>query len=264
MGYVEPLFGILALYDFSKKKRVSENFYFQVNPPELQDLLSDHYVESFSIASDVSRLTLAFPQQKSSTDLLTNTSKALFHISKPSADIHLVLRIEKVLQGDNDTVSEPYVKPTQQKDKDKERIKNTIQQLCPRIGNFKQPLGWGFIPLFDDSAKSKESIKTSRLALYSTVEATSISPIYRYKGSDFSDTAILEQVNETRSSSSRKAKVMPGSCIISMEDVTEKTVSGSDPSLIAPLVNSSNVQSPFFFQTLRPFFPSTSKAFSFN
>jgi hypothetical protein len=41
---------------------------------------------------------------------VTLAKKAIFSITEPSADLFLVLRIEKVLQGDLDAVTEPYMK----------------------------------------------------------------------------------------------------------------------------------------------------------
>ena len=36
IGHFEPFFCILAIYDTTLRKRISENFYFHVNPPSIQ------------------------------------------------------------------------------------------------------------------------------------------------------------------------------------------------------------------------------------
>ena len=51
----------------------------------------------------------------------------------------LVLRIEKVLQGDLDNTVEPYLKQTPIKDKDKDKLKSSIKDVVQRLGNYRQP-----------------------------------------------------------------------------------------------------------------------------
>lgn len=52
LGEIEPLFGIVALYDLKKKMKVSENFHFDVNSQPIIDLLSpNHKVSRSSPAS---------------------------------------------------------------------------------------------------------------------------------------------------------------------------------------------------------------------
>jgi len=36
MGDIEPLYGIIAAYDLDKKKRISENMYFNLNTPGIE------------------------------------------------------------------------------------------------------------------------------------------------------------------------------------------------------------------------------------
>jgi hypothetical protein len=44
LGEVEPFFAKLALFDVSKKSRISENFYFDMNSKKIRDLLGNHLV----------------------------------------------------------------------------------------------------------------------------------------------------------------------------------------------------------------------------
>ena len=39
IGAIEPLFGILAVYDIKKKLKLSENFYFDINSEQTIDML---------------------------------------------------------------------------------------------------------------------------------------------------------------------------------------------------------------------------------
>lgn len=88
---VEPIFASMAIYDAKERKKVSENFYFDMNTDGLKRMLSAHVPYS---------------------DMSTQSRSAIFEISNPSSDLFLVIRLEKVLQGDS---VEPYLK----EDKDK-------------------------------------------------------------------------------------------------------------------------------------------------
>lgn len=88
---VEPIFASMAIYDAKERKKLSENFYFDMNTDGLKRMLSAHVPYS---------------------DVSTQSRSAIFEISNPSSDLFLVIRLEKVLQGDS---VEPYLK----EDKDK-------------------------------------------------------------------------------------------------------------------------------------------------
>lgn len=40
IGDVEPYFGILAVYDIVKRKKITENFYFEVNNEETSKMVT--------------------------------------------------------------------------------------------------------------------------------------------------------------------------------------------------------------------------------
>lgn len=86
---MEPIFASIALYDCKEKKRVSENFYFDLNSDEIRAMLSPH---------------------TSFVDASTQSRACIFNISHPSPDLFLVIKLEKVLQGDINDCIEPYVK----------------------------------------------------------------------------------------------------------------------------------------------------------
>ncbi|GLD58918.1 dedicator of cytokinesis protein 7-like protein, partial [Lates japonicus] len=86
---IEPIFGTLALYDVKEKKKISENFYFDLNSDQMKGLLKPH-------TPHIAISTLA--------------RSAIFSITYPSADIFLVIKLEKVLQqGDIGECCEPYM-----------------------------------------------------------------------------------------------------------------------------------------------------------
>ena len=93
---VEPIFACFALYDAKEKKKVSENFYVDMNPEGLKRMLETHIAYS---------------------DTSTLARSCVFNISKPSPDLFLVVRLEKVLQGDISECAEPYLRDDKNKDK---------------------------------------------------------------------------------------------------------------------------------------------------
>lgn len=86
---MEPLFASMALYDAKEKRKVSETFHFDLNPEGLKRMLGGHIPYS---------------------DMSTLSRGCIFNISNPSPDLFLVIRLEKVLQGDLNECVEPYIK----------------------------------------------------------------------------------------------------------------------------------------------------------
>ena len=77
---IEPIFASMALYDAKEKRKVSENFYFDMNNETLRSMLALH------------------PEHKH-VDYTTQARSCVFDISAPSNDLFLVVKLEKVLQG---------------------------------------------------------------------------------------------------------------------------------------------------------------------
>ena len=73
----EPVFLSLALYDGEEKRKISETFHFDLNSPSKREMMKSHV---------------------KSIDISTQSRECLLEISHPKQDIHLVIRLEKVLQ----------------------------------------------------------------------------------------------------------------------------------------------------------------------
>eukprot|EP01114_Cavostelium_apophysatum_P003911 TRINITY_DN1404_c0_g1_i1.p1 TRINITY_DN1404_c0_g1~~TRINITY_DN1404_c0_g1_i1.p1 ORF type:complete len:1840 (+),score=629.05 TRINITY_DN1404_c0_g1_i1:76-5595(+) len=202
LGEVEPVFGILAIYDLGKKKKVSENFYFECNSNEMTKLLEEH---------------------QKVKDPITMAKKALFTVTNPSVDLYFVLRVEKVLQGDNETVSEPYIKHSSIRDREKERLVAQTQQFCSRLGQFKQPFCWSMVPIFGDDGK---------LAIGNE---TDFKPMYRQKATDISDAHFLEMINEysKNGGSTKRNKTIPGTCTADVSEAPPNLAGKFNASLVA-------------------------------
>ncbi|CAH0726332.1 unnamed protein product, partial [Brenthis ino] len=119
---VEPLFASMALYDAKEKKKLSENFYFNLNSEATRQMLSAHVPHA---------------------DLSTLSRSAVFDILNPSPDVFLVVRVEKVLQGDVNECVEPYIKD----DKNREKVRAQAQAACSRLGRYRMPLAWSAVSL---------------------------------------------------------------------------------------------------------------------
>nr|XP_014087312.1 dedicator of cytokinesis protein 7 isoform X2 [Bactrocera oleae] len=116
---VEPIFATMAIYDAKERKKISENFYFDMNSDNLKRMLSTHV---------------------RCADASTQSRAGIFEITYPSSDIFLVIRLEKVLQGDIKDSVEPYLKDD--KDKYREKAKSNAADFCERLGKYRMPFAW--------------------------------------------------------------------------------------------------------------------------
>nr|XP_023650277.1 dedicator of cytokinesis protein 7 isoform X11 [Paramormyrops kingsleyae] len=139
---IEPIFASLALYDVKEKKKISENFFFDLNSEQTKSMLRPH-IQSAAIS------TLA--------------RSGVFSITYPSQDVFLVIRLEKVLQqGDIGECAEPYMvfkESDAAKNKEKlEKLRAQSEQFCQRLGRYRMPFAWTAIHLMNivNSAGSLE------------------------------------------------------------------------------------------------------------
>ncbi|XKL65388.1 hypothetical protein PGB90_008808 [Kerria lacca] len=121
---VEPIFASIALYDCKEKKKISENFYFDLNSDEIRTMLMPY---------------------TSQIDTSTQSKACVFNITYPSPDLFLVIKLEKVLQGDINDCIEPYIKD----EKNLEKIKMNAQQSCERLGKYRMPFCWTAVYLMN-------------------------------------------------------------------------------------------------------------------
>lgn len=116
---VEPIFASMAIYDAKERKKISENFFFDMNSENIKRMLTSHVPY---------------------TDISTQSRTAVFEVTNPSNDLFLVIRLEKVLQGDIKDSVEPYIKDDKEKYRDK--AKSNAADYCDRLGKYRMPFAW--------------------------------------------------------------------------------------------------------------------------
>jgi dedicator of cytokinesis protein 6/7/8 len=194
-GVMEPFYCSLTLYNVAKRERASETFVFDLNSPEQLSMVAlDEKVP---------------PSQPNPS--------AVFTVAQPNTDLYLVLRIDKVLQGDTESVAEPYIKAATLKEKDRRKASMNVSDVCLRLGRYRQGFAWGMLPLFDDSgAVSPELFQ----------EVISVQPLYRMRTQDTGDASFLQGVAEMHASrtgtTSRRLKVVPGHLSLTVRDLTKQ------------------------------------------
>ncbi|CRL07174.1 CLUMA_CG020162, isoform A [Clunio marinus] len=114
---IEPIFCSAAVYDCKAKKKISENFYFDMNSESIKHMLNSH---------------VAY------TDISTTSRSAAFEITHPSNDLFLVIRLEKVLQGSSQDSVEPYLKEYS----NIEKSKANALYYTERLGKYRAPFGF--------------------------------------------------------------------------------------------------------------------------
>ncbi|XP_056152523.1 dedicator of cytokinesis protein 8 [Lampris incognitus] len=233
---IEPIFASLALYDLKEKKKISENFYCDLNSEQFKGFLKHHtpHVDHSSLARS-----------------------GIFSITYPSPDIYLVIKIEKVLQqGEIGDCAEPYMTMRENdsaKNKDKlEKLRGQAEMFCQRLGRYRMPFAWATVNIMDvintatldrdvtdsDSLKGGKSSSMDRraplprrnserfnniddqpynLSVFKPATIT-ISTIFKQEGDRLSDEDLLKFLGEIRKTSTahRRVKTITGTIKLDM------------------------------------------------
>eukprot|EP00026_Physarum_polycephalum_P000226 Phypoly_transcript_00226.p1 GENE.Phypoly_transcript_00226~~Phypoly_transcript_00226.p1 ORF type:complete len:1906 (-),score=310.18 Phypoly_transcript_00226:3-5720(-) len=204
----EPLFCSLCVYDMARKARVSETFYFDFNGSQTEKFYRD-------------------PAGNGGKHCVAN-------ISLPSVDHWLLVRVERILQGDLDPAIDIYAKPSV-KDKDREKALASLKEACPRLSQFRQAICWGVVPLFQEDLE------------LAVGEATAVRPLYRHK-TDVPEGQFFDAVSGG-SSSSKRLKTLSGHVLVDVKDVTPSqptstASSPTSPTSTTPIQSSSQSNIP--------------------
>eukprot|EP00002_Diphylleia_rotans_P029683 TRINITY_DN6057_c0_g1_i6.p1 TRINITY_DN6057_c0_g1~~TRINITY_DN6057_c0_g1_i6.p1 ORF type:complete len:1808 (+),score=285.15 TRINITY_DN6057_c0_g1_i6:80-5503(+) len=143
----EPVFCSIALYDAVSRQKLSESFHFDMCSQEILSLVPE----------------------KGFADPQTKTTRALFRISNPNPNTVLIFRAEKTLYGDPTESARPYLGAYSAKTPAK------FQEVCERLGSYKQVFCWGWAPLFaesDGNLSLKEGLVTIEPFVLSRMDST--------------------------------------------------------------------------------------------
>lgn len=138
---IEPIFCSAAIYDAKEKKKISENFFFDMNTESIKKMLNTHIPYS---------------------DTSTQSRSAIFEVTHPSNDLFLVIRLEKILQGDTKEAIEPYLKEFS----NVEKAKLNAIDYTERLGKYRAPFCFTAIYLNnifkgENDEKDRDSIQST-------------------------------------------------------------------------------------------------------
>ncbi|XP_027889254.1 dedicator of cytokinesis protein 8 isoform X1 [Xiphophorus couchianus] len=237
---IEPIFATMALYDLKEKKKISENFYCDLNSEQFRNFLKPH-------TPHVDHSTLA--------------RSAIFSVTYPSPDIYLVIKIEKVLQqGEISDCADPYLTMRESdstKNRDKlEKLKSQAEAFCQRLGRYRMPFAWATVNIMEvisqtaasdrdvtdsDSLKGGKSSSMDRKTQlprrnserFTSIEEAcynvhtfkpatiTITTIFKQEGDRLSDEDLLKFLADIKKSSTpqRRIKTIPGCIKLDMSPI---------------------------------------------
>ena len=204
LSQIEPYFTSLALYDVKAGRKLTENFYFDLNEKHARDLLSfnkdlheqSHLNEDGNhFLHDITPEWVMHPQN------------AIFNVTSPHSDIFIVVRIEKILQGSINQSSEPYLKSSNIKLEQK--TLKTIKQYAHKVGQYRMPFAW--------TAKSLFRLYSNELDNESEFMA-----LFKQDCNKLKDEEILRILNDFRKPEKMsKIPIIPGSLKVTLQEIKE-------------------------------------------
>lgn len=225
----EPYITSLALYDAKAGRKLTENFYFDINNDSMRKLFDTGIVGETNgngvspaaspkpngHGSSAATTTEAVHNGCSAEDVLqslpeewlAHSRQAIISITAQHPDIFMVVKIDKILQGGINNSTEPYLKATKDPKLGLKLHKN-VQLYNKKIGHFRMPFAWAARPLF---------------RLYSSDLDTAIEfpAIYRQEANRLKDDELLKLLAEYRKPDKfSKLTVIPGWLKVTIEQLT--------------------------------------------
>ncbi len=127
-GAAEPLWATLVVYDVKSGQRLTEEFSVSLNGEEDRALVSE-----------------AAP----------GTRTALFSIMEPSAAVYLIVKVFRIVQRDDTTVTMMSSSKTSAEKVAKHKAK--LGTHYARLKDIRQPILWGAVPVFSQPRRSVDS-----------------------------------------------------------------------------------------------------------
>lgn len=206
---IEPYITSLALYDAKHGRKLTENFYFDLNHESIR---KSTLVRSPSLSKGGepdSSLNSNVILNKLPQNWLTYTKRAIVNVSVPHPEIYVVVRIEKILQGSINQVAEPYLKMTKGDPKNSQKLLKNIKMYAQKIGHFRMPFAWAARPIY-------------RMYSNDLDETIDFPAIYRQEGNKLKDEDLLKLLADYKKPEKfSKLTVIPGELKIRLKTMTE-------------------------------------------
>ncbi|OBS67124.1 hypothetical protein A6R68_04338, partial [Neotoma lepida] len=201
---VEPFFINLALFDVKNNCKISADFHIDLNPPSVREMLwgTSTQLAHEGNAKGYSPESLVHGIAESQ---LCYIKQGIFSVTNPHPEIFLVVRIEKVLQGNITHCAEPYIKNSDPI-KTAQKVHRTAKQVCSRLGQYRMPFAWAARPIFKDIQGSLDLDGR-------------FSPLYKQDSSKLSNEDILKLLSEYKKPEKTKLQIIPGQLNITVECV---------------------------------------------
>ncbi|KAJ5076990.1 dedicator of cytokinesis dock [Anaeramoeba ignava] len=179
---IEPFFCTLALYDLATQSKLSEDFHFELNKPNLQKMT--YYDKNY--------------------DKTTIVKNAIFSFPNPSKELVFILRIDQVLKGSYDDTIDPYLKGKSISTRKLQTLQKTYPEIFANFGEYRQAFAWSFAPLFKMNALSNQIVD-----LFGEKEDFQFTSLYKTKELITDEKIFNFILNEAGGSG--KKKTIPGS-----------------------------------------------------
>ncbi|XP_061394284.1 dedicator of cytokinesis protein 9 isoform X1 [Musca vetustissima] len=248
---VEPYITSLALYDVRAGRKLTESFYFNINDEHVRDMLPSKPVPDSVANSNIPRKetqndertrqtsqafstlieNLSGELQKCTKEQFAQLRQGIFSVTAPHTDIFLVLKIEKILQGNIVQAVEPYLKANRDP-KFAQKLHKNIRNYAQNIGHYRQPFAWAAKPLFKPYS---HELDTERNEFEFNI-------LYRQEVNKLKDEELLKFLVDYRKPEKlSKLTVIPGQLKLTIEEV-EKVPFSFTKSLV-PLAHNTTMSS---------------------
>ncbi|XP_053160816.1 dedicator of cytokinesis protein 9 isoform X11 [Hemicordylus capensis] len=200
---VEPFFISLSLFDIKENRKISSDFHVDLNHSTVRQMIPNASQQLLNGSSDcLHQIQVLIPEI-----MLQYPKQGIFSVMCPHADIFLVARIEKVLQGSITHCAEPYMKSSDSSKVAQKVLKNA-KQACQRLGQYRMPFAWAARSLFKGKCGTLD--KNARF-----------SPLYKQDSNKLSNEDMLKLLADFRKPEKMaKLPVILGNLDITIDDVS--------------------------------------------
>eukprot|EP00252_Welwitschia_mirabilis_P019875 TRINITY_DN4713_c0_g1_i1.p1 TRINITY_DN4713_c0_g1~~TRINITY_DN4713_c0_g1_i1.p1 ORF type:complete len:1841 (+),score=338.97 TRINITY_DN4713_c0_g1_i1:465-5987(+) len=117
-GFVEPFYGTICLYHRERREKLSEDFYFEFLPNEMQEGKHHPYL------------------------------RAIFSLDSPSSSVCLLIQLEKPASEEGGVAPSVYARkePVHLTERESQKL-----QVWARIMPYREAFAWAVVPLFESS-----------------------------------------------------------------------------------------------------------------